>query len=1816
LIRIQVPQEKRMSDHAQWVARPIFISSTFKDMHAERDHLRHTVFPALQERLRERRQHLEPVDLRLGVETVEVAGEEAKELLVLKVCLDEVRRSRPFLLVLLGDRYGWVPPEERMAAAAREAGFATSVAGKSVTALEIEFGILREDPSQRRRAFFYFRAPLPYADMPPAVAAQYSDAHSPDPTVRDRHARLEALKAGLATDPELGSCVRHYAAAWDPALRRVTGLEEWGRQVLDDLWAELDEETARFSAQPNPLAEDLERQVLAAFVERGTRDYVGRVEVSDRLLALVRSPVTDVGRWGVCVTGAPGTGKSALFAHLDRRLVTDPAVLVLAHAAGISEQSARVDSMLRRWVQELAAHLHESSPLEEDATAEDVETVFAELLSRAAGSTRVVVLVDALNQFEPGGRGRLSTWLPRPWPANARLIATAVPGAESEALAARPGVRLDALDPLGLDESRQLAVAVGLRHHRRFHPQILDAILSRRLDQAPAAGNPLWLTLAMEQLNLLDADDFARVDQEFAGTPEERLHQLLLDVARRLPADVEGLYEWLLGQTEKVFGEPVARGFADLIALSRFGWRESDLRAMVPVATRLLFPVRPADDWDDLKLATLRRGFRAHLVRRGGAGQWDFFHAQARRAVGRRNLADPALVRRLHAVIADHLEGLPADDPLRRTELMYHLTLSGDAGRAARHYAGVSDLSPALSAATDALAGCVAEQPGLAAEVAAWVGLPDLDRETRLELAVRLGSHLSRSLIGRVPNRQRLTLLETIGPVFEQALAADPHKRYRHERYLSAWLKELADLAGMEGRPDRAREYLRRSLELAERAAADAANPAALRSDPSEWKRKLDRPEPNLDDPGELQEELRRGYEQGEEMMANVLHRLDHPRDPADPGAEEDAWLDRLPPEEREQFRAQMSFYMAQATRPKRFADLLMVARRHLDLAVMDFRQRRLDEAEANYRKALDMALEGEQHYRTRREAQHVQFRARVGLGDVARAGGRFDEARDRYRDAQALAQGLIDEGVEERLGRGHLALTWTRMACLDLDTGHRADAGTAYRRAVEQYRRLAEEEPGDYEARVDLAGCLADLGTFERSQGEPARVRELYQESLGLYRQIVAELPHHVGARVQLGHLIDNLGFFELEESRPGPACVYFGERLEMARKLAAEQSDDLPLQRELALALIILGDAEVQADQPEAARGRYEEARGVILRLAPALPPEVVEYDLDEIDRRMEGSAGEPSAPTEAGSREERWQEAKRHRDLAETHLKAGDRAAAGQSLRQAFALLSPLGEDWPENAAVQDDIASVCDILALLSLSERRMEDARAFSERAITVRERLAEILPPDERRELRMSYVKQGVLWLLAGRPADARRLFTRELAISERLARESPADLRAQQDWATALLEQGNLSLYEGDWPGAEKWFQECLAIRDRLAQAQPNHFLALREWAVVVARLEWSSDRGNGAGELDRAGRGHLVECDRLAREQPRELLHLRGPLVGLSLIAQDCFWAGDPADARRIYLLVMAILERVDRILPDLPEVQQEWSAALARLAAVALRQGERETARRFLVTWLDLCRQWGGLSPEDAEANQLWAAALALINTLRDGSRGGVLEDQIRRMQADLSQWLAAAAPDDPFPAREAGFHLQLLATSESASPLARVDWVRQVIDRYEQMRQRQPIDSLTGHALVHAYNHLADLYLDMGQEAEWRAERARGTELLREMKTAGIDLTPYMEALLEDAGTASPPAGAPRPVQPVVSVVLAILLGLGLMVAGVLSSWQWSWGWLVGIPFALLGLFVIVMVAVVVSGLIRVVPCPRCGNPAAQFRGGELYCRKCG
>src|ERR1043165_5649189 len=82
----------------------VFLSSTFTDLQPEREHLVKKTFPRIRAKCRERGVEFTEMDLRWGITT-----EESRSGKVVRICLEEIDRCRPYFIGILGSRYGWVP---------------------------------------------------------------------------------------------------------------------------------------------------------------------------------------------------------------------------------------------------------------------------------------------------------------------------------------------------------------------------------------------------------------------------------------------------------------------------------------------------------------------------------------------------------------------------------------------------------------------------------------------------------------------------------------------------------------------------------------------------------------------------------------------------------------------------------------------------------------------------------------------------------------------------------------------------------------------------------------------------------------------------------------------------------------------------------------------------------------------------------------------------------------------------------------------------------------------------------------------------------------------------------------------------------------------------------------------------------------------------------------------------------------------------------------------------------------------------------------------------------------------------------------------------------------------------------------------------------------------------------------------------------------------------------------------------------------------------------------------------------------------------
>ena len=170
-----------------WETVHVFVSSTFNDMHGERDYLVKEVLPELRDWCEERKLRLVDIDLRWGVSEADATHNQR----VVEVCLQNIDRCRPFFLCFLGQRYGWIPGLGDVSAEtlARYPGLkAAIVEQRSVTELEVLHAVVAPFVGGKAKvaadqSFFYLREPG-YLEEMPAEPAQlqriYSDEAEED----------------------------------------------------------------------------------------------------------------------------------------------------------------------------------------------------------------------------------------------------------------------------------------------------------------------------------------------------------------------------------------------------------------------------------------------------------------------------------------------------------------------------------------------------------------------------------------------------------------------------------------------------------------------------------------------------------------------------------------------------------------------------------------------------------------------------------------------------------------------------------------------------------------------------------------------------------------------------------------------------------------------------------------------------------------------------------------------------------------------------------------------------------------------------------------------------------------------------------------------------------------------------------------------------------------------------------------------------------------------------------------------------------------------------------------------------------------------------------------------------------------------------------------------------------------------------------------------------------------------------------------------------------------------------------------------------
>jgi tetratricopeptide (TPR) repeat protein len=517
---------------------------------------------------------------------------------------------------MLGERYGWIPPQEGYAPdlLERQPWLKKHQGGKSVTELEILHGVLK-NKRMKSRAFFYFRSP--------AYARSKGGHYVPDST-KDRLRQLDLKRRIKDSDYS----VTGYR---DP--------EALAKRMERDLWKLLD---AEFPATDIPDAFERESTRHEAYAAPRRRLYLGGDEYIEGLNALLKKNVNRI-----LITGQSGGGKSALIANALAKYRSSKTHL-LEHYLGSSSDAADTVALVRRVIEYIRRVTGNTDPLAADPEElfDSVSTWLAVASAFAQKKrTHWIFVFDALNNLN--GYRDLK-WFPAYLPERIQIVVSCLEGEVKEALETKgvwDSLLVKPLDPQG--RSQLLT-----EYLKRFNKSLPTDLLNQALGH-PLANNPLWLKTLAEELRLFGShEDLSERLNTLLGPPKGK--------DENEQPTVDDLFEHVLQRIEADQGRKLVRDALTAIWASRAGLSEPELLEILAPHSITTAKAKKANKLPPAQWAPVRNALDEMLLESGG--RIIFAHDYVRIAVKDRYLSSESMQSNAHKRLAEHFARRMVDE--------------------------------------------------------------------------------------------------------------------------------------------------------------------------------------------------------------------------------------------------------------------------------------------------------------------------------------------------------------------------------------------------------------------------------------------------------------------------------------------------------------------------------------------------------------------------------------------------------------------------------------------------------------------------------------------------------------------------------------------------------------------------------------------------------------------------------------------------------------------------------------------------------------------------------------------------------------------------------------------------------------------------------------------------------------------------------------------------------------------------------------------------------------------------------------------------
>lgn len=494
----------------------IFVSSTFRDMQAERDLVKRDVQPLLSSVARNYGEYVNMIDLRWGVDTTELETKEGARK-VLSVCLDEIENSRPYMLIFLGNRYGSTMDAQITRRVLNRKGVELEDYDISITAMEVEYGALANHMEQKAQGILCIRK----VDLEQIKAPEIRKCYEVENEEFERKQRL--LKERALKCP--GLKVLEYTCTWDEQ-----------RECFDDF----------ICTDGTPLSKAIVEGYISLFTEewesyrsmswwekqqRGYQELIskkmkmfrGREEFVEQCYAKMISGETT----RLVIRGTVGSGKTSLMCKLITELEAqgNPVYYFLA---GTSATSETVYQLLEQFVCYLENHLYEKHlPIEEgDEYVEHLINRIENLSSLL--DHRIYVAIDALDQLEKNELLAGFSFL-----INCNHICYFMSATDdfyiSPDIILSENLDLVCIPAVTSEMVAKITEGILAASSRNAYKNMIEAIEAKK-----HSDNPLYISLLVQRLNMMGMREL------FYATSEEEIVTLGTQMILSMPDNIEG----------------------------------------------------------------------------------------------------------------------------------------------------------------------------------------------------------------------------------------------------------------------------------------------------------------------------------------------------------------------------------------------------------------------------------------------------------------------------------------------------------------------------------------------------------------------------------------------------------------------------------------------------------------------------------------------------------------------------------------------------------------------------------------------------------------------------------------------------------------------------------------------------------------------------------------------------------------------------------------------------------------------------------------------------------------------------------------------------------------------------------------------------------------------------------------------------------------------------------------------------------------------------------------------------------------------------